>query len=425
MPLKILHTSDLHLGKSLYGVSRKDEFERMLAFILETVRREEIQVLLIAGDIFDTSMPPIEAQAQYYGFLQKLGSTPVEHTVIIAGNHDSPSFLNAPRALVETLCKARICVQIDRDHPEKEVLELKGADNEPYLLVCAVPYIRERDIRDFNLNENETARNQAYSEAVAAHIQLVEAAAFARQAELQAALGRTVPVVTMAHLFTAGGIKAEDDGVRDLFVGNLGHIDAAAFDPRCAYTALGHLHIPQQAAGSPWIQYSGTPLQMGFGEKEDQHLIVLTLDAAPDGTQQRSLKYIPMPHFKALRQIRGSAADITAELTALRQSAQAVLAEIIVTGAEDPGSLEHSIHRLTAGTAIEIVRIKDERRDIAGLTSTEMQTAAAADLDEETVFLKRLEREPDLCPDKKQELLETYHEMRRLMTEEAESWEKI
>ena len=382
MPLKILHTSDLHLGKNLYGVSRKDEFERMLAFILETVRREEIQVLLIAGDIFDTSMPPIEAQEQYYGFLQKLGSTPVEHTVIIAGNHDSPSFLNAPRALVETLCKARICVQIDRDHPEKEVLELKGADNEPYLLVCAVPYIRERDIRDFNLNENETARNQAYSEAVAAHIQLV-------------------------------------------FVGNLGHIDAAAFDPRCAYTALGHLHIPQQAAGSPWIQYSGTPLQMGFGEKEDQHLIVLTLDAAPDGTQQRSLKYIPMPHFKTLRQIRGSAADITAELTALRQSAQAVLAEIIVTGAEDPGSLEHSIHRLTAGTAIEIVRIKDERRDIAGLTSTEMQTAAAADLDEETVFLKRLEREPDLCPDKKQELLETYHEMRRLMTEEAESWEKI
>ncbi|MEB2332384.1 MAG: exonuclease subunit SbcD, partial [Nitrosomonas sp.] len=101
--MKILHTSDWHIGKTLYGRKRYDEFEAFFSWLVETIEQEQVDVLLIAGDIFDTSTPGNRSQQLYYRFLHRVAASTCRHVVIIAGNHDSPSFLSAPRELLRAL----------------------------------------------------------------------------------------------------------------------------------------------------------------------------------------------------------------------------------------------------------------------------------------------------------------------------------
>ena len=143
--MKVLHTSDWHIGRTLYGRKRYEEFEAFLNWLAETIQQEQVDALLVAGDIFDTSTPSNRAQELYYQFLGCVAASSCRHVVLIAGNHDSPSFLNAPRELLKALH-----VHVIGSIPEKredEVLLLRRADGSPELIVCAVPYLRDRDIR--------------------------------------------------------------------------------------------------------------------------------------------------------------------------------------------------------------------------------------------------------------------------------------
>ena len=101
--MKILHTSDWHLGRTLYGQQRYEEFGAFLSWLGDFIEKEGVDVLLIAGDVFDTTTPGVRAQELYYGFLSRLASGPCHHVVITGGNHDSPSFLNAPGPLLAAL----------------------------------------------------------------------------------------------------------------------------------------------------------------------------------------------------------------------------------------------------------------------------------------------------------------------------------
>ena len=144
--MKILHTSDWHIGRTLYGRRRYEEFEAFLAWLLATIEREQVAVLLVAGDVFDSSTPGIRAQELYYRFLCRVADSCCRHVVAIAGNHDSPSFLEAPRELLRALDVH--VVGVSGDNPMDEVLVLRNQQNNPELIVCAVPYLRDRDIRD-------------------------------------------------------------------------------------------------------------------------------------------------------------------------------------------------------------------------------------------------------------------------------------
>ena len=95
-PLKILHTSDWHLGRRLYGRLRYEEFEAFLQWLKDTISAQQVDILIVAGDIFDTMTPSNKAQALYYEFLGKVSRSCCQHVVIVAGNHDSPTFLDAP-----------------------------------------------------------------------------------------------------------------------------------------------------------------------------------------------------------------------------------------------------------------------------------------------------------------------------------------
>ena len=143
--MKLLHTSDWHIGRTLYGRKRYEEFEAFLAWLAEMIQRNEIDVLLVAGDIFDTSAPSNRAQELYYRFLWKVAPSSCRHVIIVAGNHDSPSFLNAPKALLRALDVH--VIGSPSESLEDEVLVLRNEQDVPELIVCAVPYLRDKDIR--------------------------------------------------------------------------------------------------------------------------------------------------------------------------------------------------------------------------------------------------------------------------------------
>ena len=213
--MKILHTSDWHLGRSLYGRKRYDEFTEFLNWLSNTIETENIDALLVAGDIFDTSTPSNRAQELYYRFLCKVSSSCCRHIVVIAGNHDSPSFLNAPKMLLRALNV--YVVGAMTESPEDEVIVLNNEDNKPEAIICAVPYLRDKDIRTVEAGETIEDKNTRLIEGLKKHYADVCAIAIQKQEECKNEHNITdIPVIDMWHLFTAGGEIIDGDGVRDL-----------------------------------------------------------------------------------------------------------------------------------------------------------------------------------------------------------------
>lgn len=272
-PLTILHTSDWHLGRRLYGRMRYEEFEAFLSWLQETISAQKVDVLIVAGDIFDTMTPSNRAQALYYEFLGKVSKLCCEHIVIVAGNHDSPTFLDAPSKVLKFLNVHVIGTACD--DLNDEVLVLDAIDGTPHCIIAAVPYLRDRDVRGSHAGESADSKDTNVIKGIRAHYDEVASIAKARQEHLSNAHQRHIPIIATGHLFAAGSKTTEDDGVRDLYVGSLGQISADMFDDGFDYVALGHLHVPQRVGGCEHIRYSGSPIAMGFGEAKQQKQVLL------------------------------------------------------------------------------------------------------------------------------------------------------
>lgn len=272
-PLTILHTSDWHLGRRLYGRMRYEEFEAFLAWLETTISAQNVDVLIVAGDIFDTMTPSNRAQALYYEFLGKVSTLCCEHIVIVAGNHDSPTFLDAPSQVLKFL-NVHVIGTACEDLND-EVLILDDSDGDPHCIIAAVPYLRDRDVRSSSAGESADSKDTNVVKGIRAHYDEVASLAKAAQQSLCKRHQRHIPIIATGHLFAAGSKTTEDDGVRDLYVGNLGQISAEMFDESFDYVALGHLHVPQRVGGQEHIRYSGSPIAMGFGEARQQKQVLL------------------------------------------------------------------------------------------------------------------------------------------------------
>ena len=275
-PLTILHTSDWHLGRRLYGRMRYDEFESFLDWLQDTISLQKVDILIVAGDIFDTMTPSNRAQALYYEFLGKVSKSCCQHIVVVAGNHDSPTFLDAPNQVLKFL-NVHVIGMACEDLND-EVLVLNDEHDIPYCIVTAVPYLRDRDVRSSGAGESADSKDANVIKGIRAHYDEVASIAKAKQYELTETIEHhvhNVPIIATGHLFAAGGSTTADDGVRDLYVGNLGKISADMFDECFDYVALGHLHVPQRVGGREHIRYSGSPIAMGFGEARQQKQVLL------------------------------------------------------------------------------------------------------------------------------------------------------
>lgn len=275
-PLTVLHTSDWHLGRRLYGRMRYDEFEAFLSWLQDTISAQKVDVLIVAGDIFDTMTPSNRAQALYYEFLGRVSKSCCQHIVIVAGNHDSPTFLDAPSNVLKFL-NVHVIGTACEDLKD-EVLVLDDADGTPHCIIAAIPYLRDRDVRSSSAGESADSKDANVIKGIRAHYDEVASIAKAKQTEqteLAEANQRHIPIIATGHLFAAGGTTTEDDGVRELYVGSLGKISADMFDEGFDYVALGHLHVPQRVGGCEHIRYSGSPIAMGFGEAKQQKQVLL------------------------------------------------------------------------------------------------------------------------------------------------------
>ena len=349
--MRVLHTSDWHIGRTIYGRKRYEEFEAFLTWLAETIQQNAIDALLVAGDVFDTSAPSNRAQELYYRFLCRVAASSCRHVVVVAGNHDSPSFLNAPKELLKALDVH--VVGSSTASPEDEVLVLCNEQDAPELIVCAVPYLRDRDIRVAEAGESVEDKERKLIEGIRTHYAAVAALAEQKREEL----GVDIPIVGTGHLFTAGGQTVDGDGVRELYVGSLAHVTAGIFPACFNYLALGHLHVPQKVNGSETIRYSGSPLPMGFGEAKQQKSVC----QVEFHSTAASVQLIDVPIFQKLERVKGDWDGISNRILELSATDSQGWLEVIYDGTEVIGDLRERLEAAISGTQMEILRIKNNR----------------------------------------------------------------
>ena len=401
--MKILHTSDWHIGRTLYGRKRYEEFEAFLTWLAETIQQNEIDALLVAGDVFDTSAPSNRAQELYYRFLCRVAASCCRHVVVVAGNHDSPSFLNAPKELLKAL-DVHVVGSIT-EFPEDEVLVLRNDQDTPELIVCAVPYLRDRDIRVAEAGESVEDKERKLIDGIRTHYATVAALAEQKREEL----GVDIPIVAMGHLFTAGGQTVDGDGVRELYVGSLAHVTAGIFPASFDYLALGHLHVPQKVNGSETIRYSGSPLPMGFGEAEQQKSVCQVVFDQDEGhSTAASVQLIDVPIFQKLERVKGDWEGISNRIIELSATESQGWLEVIYDGIEVIGDLRERLEAAISGTQMEILRIKNNRI-IERVLGQSHEEETLDDLNVNDVF-ERCLAVHDVPEEQRPELLRAYQE---------------
>ena len=404
--MKILHTSDWHIGRSLYGRKRYDEFSAFLDWLAKFIQTESVDALLVAGDIFDISTPSNRAQELYYRFLCKVSASCCRHIVVISGNHDSPSFLNAPKELLRAL-NVHVVGSIT-ENPEDEVITLPGPSGIPEAIVCAVPYLRDRDIRIVEAGESIEDKNTKLIDGVQKHYAEVCMVAEKRQREYG-----DIPIIGMGHLFTAGGKTVEGDGVRELYVGSMAHVGEEVFPACIDYLALGHLHVPQKAGAADNIRYSGSPIPMGYGEaSQGKSVVIVEFSNDP----QSKITLHPVPCFQVLERISGEIDEITERIHELKSQRSDAWLEIEYTGTEIAGNLRELIDEAIANTAMDIRRIKN-KRVVERVIGRTCKDETLDDLNVNDVFIRCLDTY-EVLEDERPALIRSYKEIITSLHEE-------
>jgi exonuclease SbcD len=350
--MKVLHTSDWHLGRSLYGKKRYQEFSAFLDWLAQTIEQQGIDLLLVAGDIFDTSTPSNRAQQLYYRFLCRVAESACRHVVLIAGNHDSPSFLEASKTLLQSLNV--YVVGAASDCVKDEVLVLYQGDI-PQAIVCAVPYLRDKDLRKMEPGETSDEKSAKLIAGLKQHyLEVVECA---EQTRNKLNTSHYLPIIGMGHLFAAGSVTVDGDGVRELYVGSLARVCADIFPSSLDYVALGHLHVPQLVGDCEHIRYCGSPLPMGFGEAEQQKLLVVVEFTG----KQRCIHTLNVPRFQDLQRIVGDQEHIHQQIELLKGENSQAWLEIEFTGQTRIANLRESLDEALQESSLEVRRISNRR----------------------------------------------------------------
>jgi len=397
--MRILHTSDWHLGQHFMGKTRQAEHQAFCAWLQEQVRVHDVDVLLIAGDVFDTGVPPSYAREQYYRLVVELRDAGCA-LVVLGGNHDSPAMLGESRSLLAQL-GTQVVPSVGVDLAE-QVLVLHGRNDRPGAILCAIPFIRPRDVLASQAGQSAQDKQQSLQQAIAEHYRALYELASSKRDEL----GLTLPIIATGHLTTVGASASES--VREIYVGSLEAFPTSAFPP-ADYIALGHIHRPQKVGGLEHIRYSGSPIALSFDEARQQKEVLL-LEFA--GTALQSITPLAVPVFQPMASLRGSLKELAgaiAEVADQGTPERPVWLEVQVSTDDYLSDLQSRINALCEGLPVEVLRIRRERGNAAASLASE----AWETLDElsvEDVFARRLQQET-LDEDDSQRLQELYRQV--------------
>ena len=414
---KLIHTSDWHLGQHFMGKSRRAEHQSFLTWLIDTAVAQSVDAIIVAGDIFDTGSPPSYARELYNQFIVDLQHTGV-HLIILGGNHDSVATLGESQALLA--CLNTHVIPGACDDINQQVITLRDGDNRPQAIVCAIPFLRPRDITLSQAGLSGSEKQQGLQQAIAEHYQSIYQLAQAQQQALEQEDGNRLPIIGTGHLTTIGAKSSES--VRDIYIGSLEAFPASAFPP-VDYMALGHIHRPQKVTASEHIRYCGSPIPLSFDELNNDKIVLLVEFEAADLQQ---VTPIDVPRFQPMHLVKGDLTSIEAEIKKLAPQYDASLPawlDIEVSSQDYLNDLQQRIELMVADLPLEVLLLRRERK----LQLQSLASEAKVTLQELTpaqVFEKRLALEDwqgDEQQLKRQRLASLFSQVVVTVGEEGES----
>jgi len=377
--MKILHTADWHIGKKLHKHDSSKDFELFINWLVELVKNQMVDVILVSGDIFDLANPSNESRSAYYKALLKLKQLDCK-IILTGGNHDSPAVLNAPRDILLTMDIHVIGCMPDK--LEDCLIPLKNTEGRIEVVVAALPYLRDPDLR----KATEDFSYESRVEAIRDGIERV----FKNTANCCKEIFPGLPAIAMGHLFATGVSTSESE--RDIQIGNEASFDAVGFGDYFKYIALGHIHRPQKVNALVPAYYSGSPLPLSFSERDDKKRILIF------DTEDFEAKSIEIPVFRQLKKLSGSLEELNTKLQSLQTAGNltTLLELVLIEEQYNPGKiidLDQLVQNfLREGFEIVKHRATFENR-VQGVSQLFDSSHQLKDLKPREVFEKRLERE--------------------------------
>jgi len=378
--MRILHTSDWHLGQSFFTKSRKNEHHAFIEWLLKLVNEQQIDAVIIAGDVFDSGTPPSYARELYNRFVVKLNGLNCT-LVVLGGNHDSVSMLNESKPLVE--CLNTHVIANTSDDLDSQIIELRS-NGDIGALLCAVPFVRARDVTQSVAGLSGNEKQKQLGEAIKAHyFALYQRAQQRRERDALA-----VPIITTGHLTAMGVTKTDSE--RDIYIGTLDAFAADGFPP-ADYIALGHIHRPQIVAKSEHIRYCGSPIPLSFDElKSTKQVIIVEFEQE----KRTAIRMVEVPIFQPMDVIKGDLTSIEKQLEFFRQfnEKETVWLAVEVEVQDFLSDLQQRIQALTDDLNVEVLQLRRARGQ-RNQSLQQEQLETLAELSPFDVFEKRIELE--------------------------------
>jgi exonuclease SbcD len=359
--MRLLHTSDWHLGQYLHNFDRHYEHQCFLDWLLGVIASEHIDVLLVAGDVFDNTNPSAAALRQFYQFLQRVREhAPGVSVIVTAGNHDSPSRLEAPGPLLD-LHGATVIGSVPRREADGEpdlerlLLPLRDRNGTQHGWCLAVPFLRPADVPRVAAPEGDVMFDP-YMAGIADLYARLHALALEKRAPGHA-------IVAMGHCHMVDG-QPSLDSERRIVIGGTEAVPASVFGDAVCYAALGHLHLAQRIGGKEHIRYSGSPIPLSFSETNYQHQ-VLKIELEDGGL--KAVTPLPIPRAVGLMRVPPKPApleEVLATLAALEPDHPGphypyLEVRVLLDGPE-PG-LRQRIEAALAGKPVRLAKIESTR----------------------------------------------------------------
>ncbi len=384
--MKIIHTSDWHLGQHFMGKSRQSEHKYFLSWLIDTAIDQKVDAIIVAGDIFDTGSPPSYARELYNQFIVNLRSTGI-HIIILGGNHDSVATLSESKELLGYF-NTHVIPGALSDISE-QVITLHDPNGLPLLIICAIPYLRPRDIMLSLAGQSGSDKKQNLQQAISDHYQSIYSLAKERKKKIYNETNQKVPIIATGHLTTVDAKSSES--VREIYIGSLDAFPSSAFPP-ADYIALGHIHLAQKVGGKEHIRYCGSPIPLSFDElNNDKTIVIAKFD------EDKFIAAIPkeIPRFQPMHLIKGDLKTIENEINKLAKlynKSQPAWLDIEVSTQDYLNDLQQRIQSMIEGFPLEVLLLRKERKQrLQSIDSVTKETLQ--ELTPKDVFERRLASE--------------------------------
>ncbi len=395
--MRLIHTSDWHLGQKFYGKSRAKEHQYFLTWLLTQVKQQQIDAVIVAGDIFDTTAPPSYAREMYFDFIAKIHQLNCQ-LIVIAGNHDSVAMLIESKPVLNHL--STHVIALAREKSEQQVITLTDSQGMASAIICAIPFIRPRDVLLSRAGQSANQKQADLQQAISDYYQKIVTCAQKKRQQLNV----TIPIIATGHLTTVGASCSES--VRDIYIGSLSAFPASAF-PEVDYIALGHIHRGQKVAKKDHIRYSGSPIALSFDEAERAKQVLRV-----DFKQGKLCQVSPLtvPCLQPLAMLKTTLTDLVTDVqkliakfsTQLSRENIKIWLDVEIINNDYLTDLQQRIESLVDGYPVEILRVRRARSQ-QKQASMVIENTTLNEISEIEVFEKRLALETWETDEEKQQ----------------------